>query len=110
MSTSEMEKIRSNDKYLRMASDDLKKLFDAAAVWDKLESYQRFSILESCGMLRMEIPTLRNARKRGELTQRQLKLLAVLERQFDDALGTLKILKQRDEELYAREKKERENE
>lgn len=54
----------------------------------------------------MSIPHLRNARKRGVLLARQLKELSILERQYEDAKGTLKILKQRDEELYKLEQKD----
>lgn len=96
--------IRMYDKYLRLARDDIRKLYDVAVVWDQIPSYIRFAVLQSCGQIRTWIGNLRSAKALGRLTKRQLKELAVLERQFDDVLGTLEILKKRDQELYERER------
>lgn len=87
-----------------------KKLMDYvvhdANVWDQMASYERHGRLEYFSMLQQFIGSVRTGYERGRLTKRQERELRNLERLVDDALGTIKILKDRDAEMLKRERGE----
>ena len=99
-----IKKVRYNDKFLRLASDGMQDVFRYAQYWSRLSDEKRFSVLESCKMMKMAIPHLQGARLRGELTRKQLRELNILERRYGEAKGLLKILEQWDKSWYERGK------
>ena len=99
-----IKKVRYNDKFLRLANDGMQGVFCYAQYWSRLSDEKRFSVLESCKMMKMAIPHLQGARLRGELTRKQLRELNILERRYDEAKGLLKILEQWDKSWYERGK------
>lgn len=99
----ELCRVRYYDTYLRPSWKLLGRLVEVAKVWDQLPSYERHGNLEWFRSLRMNLDHLRAGRERGELTRRQERELRQLERVAKDALGTIKILRERDAELYRRE-------
>jgi hypothetical protein len=99
-----LETTRYWDKFLHLARDCMRDLFDYAHYWDQLSSEHRYSLLQSCGLIKTAIPHLQGGRERGELTRRQLRELTVLERRYSEAVKLLELLRRRDQELHAKER------
>lgn len=100
---SDLRYVRYYDTYLRPSWKLLDRLVEVAKVWNELPSYERHANLEWFRSLQMNLDHLRAGRERGALTSRQERELRRLERLSKDALGTIKILRERDAELYRRE-------
>lgn len=76
---------------------------DSVKAWDQMPGYERFGRLEYLGQLRMYLDHIGAGIERGELLQRQAREFRNLERLAKDALGTIKILRERDEQMLERE-------
>lgn len=99
-----IKRVRYNDKFLRLAHDGMQDVFRYTRLWNRLSDEKRYSVLESCRMIKVAIPHLQGARERGELTRKQRRELNILERRYVEAKGVLKILEQWDKAWYERGK------
>lgn len=103
-----IEQIRHYEKQLRAAKTLIDNLVQDAAVWRQIPSYIRFGRLEYFSLLPSFLSSLRFGFQQGYLTHRQIREYRNLERLAKDAMGTIKALKQLDEEMLKRERRDTE--
>ena len=78
-------------------------LYQDALIWDQLPAYKRHGRLIYFDLFQGFMSSLKIAEECGGLTGYQLREYRLLKRKERDVLGTIRVLKRRDEELNKEE-------
>mgnify|MGYP001039493262 CR=1 FL=1 len=94
-----LDKSRQFEVWLNAAEKCIDYIVEATKTWDQTPAYIRHGRLTYFNELPKYLRSARFAEQQGYFTKRQIRRLRNLERLAEHALGTLKILRERDEAM-----------